>query len=297
MHALTSIRATLPDYARALAGRKRTPSTIHAYTRDIGLLATALGTDATHDQITTPAIEDFQATIAERLAPATVGKALTAIRSYCRWSVKRGYRADDPTLDVVWPVLDEPLPRALRRSELRRLEAALVMPEGLAAEASWRRARDVRAICLMLYAGLRLSETAALCWRTVDLEEGLVIVRQGKGRKDRAIPAHPRLARVLGDVDEAERRDDWAVIANRDGSPMKPKSLAHLFERWLAEHIRISAHVLRHTFATQMLWNGADIRQIQELLGHASLDTTRRYLRLDMEHLRTAVNVIPERFD
>lgn len=292
-----TIHATLPDYARALAGRKRTPSTIAAYTRDIGLFANTLGQDATNHAITTPAIEDFQAEIAERLAPATVGKALTAVRSYCRWSIKRGYRADDPTLDVVWPTLDEPLPRALRRSELRRLEAALVIPAELEGEARWRRERDVRAICLMLYAGHRLSEAAAQRWCDVDLEEGLIIIRQGKGRKDRAIPAHPRLARVLGDVPEDERRDTWAIVGNRDGSPMKSKSLAHLFERWLAAHIRTSGHVLRHTFATQMLWNGADIRQIQQLLGHASLDTTRRYLRLDMEHLRKAVNVIPNSFE
>lgn len=291
-----SLRATLPDYARALRGRKLSPSTIAAYVRDVELFAAFLGDDAPIAAVTTAAIEDYQAHIAPRWSAATVGKMLSAIRSHARWCIRAGLRADDPTLDVVWPAVAEPIPRALSRHDLRTLEQALIIPPELDGDARWRRARDVRAICLMLYAGHRLSEAAAQRWCDVDLEQGLLVIRQGKGGKDRAIPLHPRLIAVLEAVPVEERVGRWAVVGNRDGTPMKPKSLAHLFERWLAEHLRISAHQLRHSFATQMLWNGADIRQIQELLGHASLETTRRYLRLEMEQKRAAINAIPSHF-
>lgn len=168
------------------------------------------------------------------------------------------------------------------------------MLEGLA---RWRRERDVRTILLMLYAGLRLSEAANLRWRNVDLGRGMIRVVDGaKGGRSRAVAAHERLMAAFQRVPGEERRADYAVVGRPDGAPMKPKALAHLFERWLADTIRISAHQLRHSFATQMLWHGADIRHIQELLGHASLDTTRRYLRLDTDRLRESVDRIPSSF-
>lgn len=291
-----TIRATLPAYARALAGRKLAPWTIHSYTRDVAAFAAHLGDDAL-GHVTTAAIEDWQATVAAGWSPATVAKGLSAIRSHCRWCVQHGYRADDPTLHIVWPRADEPLPRALTSEELRVLEGALAIPADLTGAARWRRARDVRAILLMLYAGLRLSEAAHLRWRNVDLVRGSIRVIDGaKGGRHRAVALHARLGSALEAVPLVERRPEWAVVGLPDGAAMCPKALAHLFERWLAETIRISAHQLRHSFATQMLWHGADILHIQELLGHASLDTTRRYLRLDTDRLKESVARIPESF-
>jgi integrase/recombinase XerC len=85
------------------------------------------------------------------------------------------------------------------------------------------------------------------------------------------------------------------VCGHRNGKPISYKTVPHIFDRWLkTEGLDISAHQLRHTFATQMLWNGADLRTIQRLLGHASLATTERYLAVEMQQKRSAVDLLPD---
>jgi len=145
----------------------------------------------------------------------------------------------------------------------------------------------------MLFGGLRISEAAALRWRDVDLEGRYLVVRDGKGGKDRSVPLHPILLAEL--AAEPPHRPNWAVAGKVDGSGMAVKSMAHIFERWLpALGLAISAHQLRHSFATELLRKRADIREIQELLGHESLETTQRYLALDPERLRAAVELLPD---
>jgi site-specific recombinase XerD len=144
----------------------------------------------------------------------------------------------------------------------------------------------------MLFSGLRLSEAAALRWCDVDLEVRELMVVDGKGGKDRVVPLHPALVEELCQV--RSPKPSWAVLGQRDGKPLTHKSLAHIFERWLADlGIRITAHRLRHSFATEMLRHGADIRAIQDLMGHTSLETTQRYLALHNEQLRGAIEKLP----
>jgi integrase/recombinase XerD len=146
---------------------------------------------------------------------------------------------------------------------------------------------------LMLFAGLRISEAAALRWRDVDLEAGVLMVIEGKGGKDRAVPIHPILRAELLRVESP--RPSWAVVGRRDNQPMNQKSLAHLFERWLPDcDLHISAHRLRHSFASELLRHGADLRSIQELLGHTSLEMTQRYLMLGSQQLRAAIDRLPD---
>jgi integrase len=155
----------------------------------------------------------------------------------------------------------------------------------------WQRNR--RAIYLMLYGGLRIAEASALLWRDVDLDTRVLWVRDGKGGKDRSIPIHPVLLKEL--LAAPDRDQVPAVLANLQGLPINPKSLAHLFERQLRKlGVHITAHQLRHSFATEMLRAGADLRSIQELMGHEKLETTQRYLMVDAERMRAAVNLLPE---
>jgi site-specific recombinase XerD len=119
------------------------------------------------------------------------------------------------------------------------------------------------------------------------------VVRDGKGGKDRSVPLHAILLAELAAA--PPHRPNWAVAGKADGSGMTVKSMAHIFERWLPERgLAISAHQLRHSFATELLRKRADIREIQELLGHESLETTQRYLALDPERLRAAVELLPD---
>jgi len=150
----------------------------------------------------------------------------------------------------------------------------------------------------MLYAGLRISEVADLEWRDIDLDELTLIVLHAKGGKFRIIPIHERLGAGLHAIPEKERRG--AVCGKRNRTARSRKSLPHLFsEPWLGSEeigLEISAHQLRHTFATRMLWNGANLREIQRLLEHASLATTARYLAVKIEQKRKAVDTLPDRW-
>ena len=158
-------------------------------------------------------------------------------------------------------------------------------PEELTAAKHFTWCRNRRAIFLMLFAGLRISEAAALRWRDVDLEGRYLVVRDGKGGKDRSVPLHPIL---LAELNKAPaHRPNWAVAGKADGSCMTVKSMAHIFERWLPERgLTISAHQLCHSFATELLRKRADIREIQELLGHNSSRTTEIYTHVSTKSLQ-----------
>jgi site-specific recombinase XerD len=221
---------------------------------------------------------------------------LTTIRSHCRYCIRKRLRADDPTLEIDWPQRGETPPRALTSRELRLLDQLLDAP--LDELPSWRRPIRIRnqiAILLMLYAGLRISEVATLRWKDVDLDELMLMVRDAKGGTFRVVPIHDRLAAALCMILDSERRG--AVCGRCGGKQRSYKSLPHIFDRWLRDDgLEISAHQLRHTFATRLLWAGANLREIQRLLGHKSLATTEKYLALELEQKRKAVEKLPDRW-
>lgn len=288
---------TVDGYRVWLATRKLRPRAIATYLRDLTRYFGYLGDAATVADVTQETIEAYQASRAH-LSGATLGKDLTIIRSYARWCVRKRFLSADPTLDIDWPSRDEVPPRALSSDELSLLERALAAPlAALPAARRSSRARDRRAVLIMLYGGLRISEVAALLWKDVDLDRGTIMVRDAKGGKFRLVPIHERLDAALREVPPEDRCG--AVYGRRgDGKACSYKSLPHIFgPRWLAScGLHISAHELRHTFATQLLWAGANLMEIQRLLGHASLATTEKYLSLEIEQKRKAITRLPHRF-
>jgi site-specific recombinase XerD len=288
-----AIAGTLPSFAAGLAARKCSQATIDTYTAGMQQYLAWTGEDATIADLHAESIGRYQISRSAKSA-ATIAKELSAIRAYCRWSIRAGLRSDDPTLHVDWPRKDEQLPRALQLRELRTLNRLLNTPlPVLDVKARRIRMRDHRIILLMLYCGLRRAEVARLLWRDLDLEDRTLTVRQGKGRRDRKLSIHPRLAANLALTPAAEQHG--AVCGHLDARALAVDSIANTFTRYLASTgLDITAHQLRHTFATELLRSGADIRTIQELLGHASLATTARYLSIDMEAKRSAVEGLPE---
>ncbi len=282
----------LPAYRSALVARGHRLRGIDRYLDQLRAFTAYLGPNATMAQITTAMITAYQEEFARRCSPGTVGNALTVIRSFCRWAIRVGHRLDDPTLTIEWPRRTKPAPRALKKGELRRLFEALSSYSQLSPLHEFMLRRNRRAIFLMLFAGLRISEVAAPRWRDVDLEGASLMVRQGKGGKDRCVPIHPIL---LGELHAAPSHyRSFAVAGGKDGHQLSPKSLAHIFEIWLPKRgLRISTHQLRHTFATELLKHKGDLRHIQELLGHESLETTQGYLAVDIEGLRSVVALLP----
>lgn len=218
---------------------------------------------------------------------SSVARALAAVRSFHRFLVREGLAADDPSAGVVRPRIPRTLPRPLSVEEVVRVMDApgADTPAGL---------RD-RAMLETLYgAGLRISELVALDVDDADLEEGSVRVI-GKGDRERVVPLG-RYARealraylVRGRPTLARASSGPALFLNQRGRRMTRQGFARL----LATHAaragigkRVSPHALRHSFATHLLEGGADIRVVQELLGHASVATTQIYTLVTEEHLR-----------
>jgi len=166
---------------------------------------------------------------------------------------------------------------------------AMDEPPFLTLKQRWYHRRNRRAVLLMLYAGLRMGEVIALRWQDVDLEHAL-LVRDGKSGRSRSLPLHPVL---LAELRMASGQPKSAVAGTMKGTPLV-REIDHLFRRWLRKQgIEISAHQRRHSFATELMRQGVNLRAIQELLGHKQLETTQRYLMVEVEHLRSAVEQLP----
>jgi integrase/recombinase XerD len=225
-----------------------------------------------------------------RFAPSSIARALVSVRSFHRFCVEEGFLTVDPSEEVGAPRVPQGIPKALTEEEVESLLA------GVAGDHP-RALRD-RAILETLYAaGVRISELVGLDRPDLDLADGLLRVL-GKGSKERVVPVG-RSARAALDAylergrpELASRRSRTAadaVFLNARGGRLTRQG-AWLVVRSVGEGVglggRLSPHVLRHSCATHMLDHGADIRVVQELLGHASLSTTQVYTKVSPERLR-----------
>lgn len=213
---------------------------------------------------------------AHRLDPATVGRKLAALRSWFRFLVRRGVLPRNPALEIRGPRLGRKLASFLPIDEA----AALVDAKGASG-------RD-RAILELLYAtGLRVSELVGLEVDDVDRCERTVRVL-GKGRKERIVPFGARAAAALDAYLDGDARSRGPLFVNRRGGRLGVRSVFDVVRR-RARQVglprRVSPHTLRHTFATHLLDGGADLRMIQELLGHSRLSTTQRYTHVSADQL------------
>lgn len=285
-------------WAANLRAAGRAERTIRSYVEALDQFRARLGNDATIDQITTKAIREYQRTYGQTRAPKTVALSLTAIRSFCRFVVEAEYRSDDPTMRVQFPKIPKKLPnRAITLAQARQLVTAIRVPIGLSPCQHWIWTRNRLIVLLMLYAGLRRAEAAALVWREVEIERATLTVRDGKGGKDRTIPIHPVLLVALRlAASERGALAHHAVAGTQSGRPMAAKSVSHIFDRWvptLGLDFEITAHQLRHSFCTGLIHGGASLFDVQELMGHDDPKTTRRYYTLVGDHLRGAIERLP----
>ena len=278
--------------------RGRAPNTLAAYRRDLRAYVAWLGDRGLDLGDVGPA--DLDAYVAHLRAagraPASVSRALVAVRSLHRFLALEGRLEVDPSAEVEVPGVPRGLPKALREDEVARLLDQVTGDDPVA--------RRDRAVLEVLYGtGMRISELVGLSLGDLDLESGLVRVL-GKGSKERVVPlgrlARQALAAWLGPGGRdglvgasararAGRRDDAdAVFVNQRGGRLSRQGAwgivrNHALAAGLAD--RLTPHVLRHSCATHMLDHGADIRAVQELLGHASISTTQVYTLVSTERL------------
>ena len=218
-------------------------------------------------------------------ARRSIARKAAALRRYFRWLVRSGHLVTDPTAGVQAKGGDGRLPRVLNRRDLDDLLTG-PLPE---AEPEWRRRRDDAVLEVLYGSGLRVSELCGLDVSAVDLDQGAVVV-WGKGSKQRRLPlSEPSVdalrawARIRGDVVPAEQP---AMFGNERGRRMTPRDVRRILDR--RSPTPTHPHALRHSFATHLLDGGADLRAVQELLGHADVATTQRYTHVSRERLRAA---------
>jgi integrase/recombinase XerC len=214
-----------------------------------------------------------------QLARATVARKAAALRCYFAWAVRQGLVPADPARTLRAPSGKGRLPRVLSSGEIGTLldDAGTSVID----------LRDRAALELLYAAGLRVSELCGLDRRGVDLR-GRTVTVLGKGGKERRVPIHDQAAAALGEwlhVGRAEMPGPReAVFVNQRGSRLVPHDVRRILDRRAAAPTH--PHALRHTFATHLLDGGADLRVVQELLGHASLATTQIYTHVSKERLR-----------
>jgi site-specific recombinase XerD len=260
------------------------------------------------------ALRAFLAALSEGRGRRTVAQRLAALRSFYRWATREGLVAGNPLAALPTPRQPRRLPSVLSVAETERYIDAAADEEG-GAPAGTKRAemehalalRDVAILEAAYAAGLRIAELASLTASAIDLRRGEVRVT-GKGRKERVSllgrPARAAVARYLdegrpvllrraemGPGGRPEAADSGVLFLNHRGEPLGARGI-----RWRLERLRVAAglpegvspHTLRHSFATHLLDGGADLRVVQELLGHESLATTQVYTHVSPARLRAA---------
>ena len=281
--------ADVTAFLRALEGERGvSPHTLIAYRRDVTRFVRFLKQESvgTWDAVTAPIARRYVASLDRRVARSAIARNLSALRTLFRFLYREGRVSRNPLALITAPKQAPRLPKVLTPDEIAAVLGApdTSTPGGL---------RD-RALLEVLYAtGLRVGELVSLRLADLSLADELRVL--GKGRRERIVlmgaPAQEALARYLdeGRSKLVRGHDSGYVFLNRRGGPLTDRGVRVILDRCLRRAAlgrRISPHVLRHTFATHLLDGGADLRSVQELLGHVNLSTTQIYTHVSRDWLK-----------
>lgn len=306
---MTSLQAAATDRIDAFlatlsAERGAAVNTLQSYARDLRDYVKHLAASgATPDDADTETIRAWLAALAARdFAPTSAARKLSAIRQFHKFLVVDGYRSDDPAAVLAGPKRGRSLPKVLKMEDVDRL---LDAARDAAAQPHDRKARRLRAARLhalieTLYAtGLRVSELVSLPKSAATARAPLLTIR-GKGGRERLVPLNSRARAAMTDWRTLLAQEAPALAQSRWLFPSDGES-GHLTRQHFARELKelaeaaglrakdLSPHVLRHAFASHLLQNGADLRVVQELLGHADISTTQIYTHVLDERMRAMV--------
>jgi len=290
---VTSFFRAIEAYDAHLASERNfSPHTRRAYASDLRQLAAFLGPGADPARVDAADVRAFLADGHRRLAAATVGRKLAALRGFFGHLVRTGLRASDPSLGLPAPRTPRRLPRPLGVDDCQLLADGAPPREPASV-------RDLALVEVLYGAGLRVAELCGLDLGDLDLARGELRVL-GKGSRERVVPlpsaARAALQRYLAEERRGAGPGDPVFVARRSRKGERPRRLGPrdarriLGRRARAVGIadRVHPHRLRHSYATHLLDMGADLREIQELLGHRSLSTTQKYTAVSAERLLDA---------
>jgi integrase/recombinase XerD len=266
-------------------------NTLAAYRNDLEQFAQAMEEEgiSSWEQVNQDVIIDYIMSLREReYASSTVARKIAALKSFFHFLAAEEIISDDPTLNLDSPKVKKRLPVTLSYEEVERL---LDAPKGSSPKAI----RD-KALLELLYAtGMRVTELVSLDLEDINLASATVRVRQGKGSKERIIPIHSRAVEALREYLAKARRmllkspEERALFLNHRGERLTRQGLWLIIKQYVREagiKTEVTPHTLRHSFATHLLNGKADLRHVQELLGHANISTTQIYTHISSERLR-----------
>ncbi|HLJ29559.1 MAG TPA: tyrosine recombinase XerC [Candidatus Angelobacter sp.] len=283
------VRKGITTFLKSLTGKNASLHTIRAYQNELHRFAEFLGPEVRWNNVDHVFIRSFLSHLhSQGLSKVSVARALAALRSMYKWLAREGMVQQNPATLVAMPKTPKKLPRVPTLEEMNTL-----LDSGMPESAAFPE-RD-RAIFELLYGcGLRNSELIGIELGDLDTANGLVLVR-GKGKKQRYVPLEGKAEealksyaevrqKILAEAHKSERR----LFINRRGGPLTTRSVGRIVKQVaVAKGLPpdIHPHTLRHAFGTHLLSEGADLRAIQELLGHERLSTTQKYTQLSIQHV------------
>lgn len=282
--ATTPVRTALAGFLRALEQRNASPHTVKAYRTDLEQFAEFAGPEelAALDH---ELLRAYMAQLYERgLSKVSIARALSSLRSFFKWMGREHMVESNPALLVTSPKLPKRLPRVPTMEEMNAVLDGPVSEEGAFAE------RDRLMLELLYGCGIRNSELTGINLEDIHQRQGIILVR-GKGKKQRLVPMGESAQDALkayrkkrAEVLERNRRaEETALLVNLRGTRITTRSVGRIVKALAVAGglpAEVHPHTLRHAFGTHMLEEGADLRAIQELLGHERLSTTQRYTQL-----------------
>lgn len=284
----TAVARAVADFVRHLQERNASPHTIKAYTQDL-LLFSSYAASRGWKQIDHIAVRGFLSQLYDKgLSKPSVARALAAVRSLYRWLAREGVVVQNPAKLVATPKLPKKLPRVPTIEEMNfvidgEMPQVAAFPE-----------RDRLMLELLYGCGIRNSELTGINLNDVRLSAEAILIR-GKGKKERYVPFgdavtgalaayFPQRQKLLAET----LKNSTALLINQRGGRLTTRSVGRIIKKIaVAKGLSpdVHPHTLRHAFGTHMLEEGADLRAIQELLGHERLATTQRYTQLSMKHV------------
>lgn len=285
--------ATVRRYMRYLKlERNYSANTIEAYRNDIAHLERYMRQEGlTPESVTCAHLNHFAATLHEYgIGPSSQTRILSGVRSFFRYLLLEGYVEDDPSELLEWPTLGEHLPEVLTTEEIDRMEASIDLSK-------WEGQRNKAIIETLFSCGLRVSELTTLKMSDLFTDDNFIRIK-GKGSKERLVPISAKAVKELKlwfldrNLMKIKPGEEDYVFLNRRGAHLTRTMVFIMIRRCAADagiEKNVSPHTLRHSFATALLKGGADLRAIQEMLGHESISTTEIYTHVDMTTLRQEI--------
>jgi integrase/recombinase XerD len=274
--------------------RRLSPETVSAYLSDLRLFFRHVIPEQDREggpkDLTLAKMRAFIRSLVDLgFAASSISRYISTLKSYAAFLADEGFLADDPTMGLQGPRQQKYKPHSLSRKEIDAIYDSLEGAVRRDDTGSWRN------LCLveLLYGmGLRISEAIGLKLDQVNLAEGVVLV-QGKGSKQRLVPLGAKVADSISHylklAWEAKGIKTDTLLLNRFGKPLSRMGAWKIVQKICAEadvHSPVSPHTFRHSFATHLIEAGADLRSVQEMLGHADISTTQIYTHLDQEYLK-----------